>query len=294
METSGGCNYSVSQELQVPAAPQAAFSADRTYGGAPLTVNFTNQSSNADTYAWDFGGAGQQYRDQPSLLPLRRPARYTVSLLTETALGCTDTFTETIEVVAPVTDVSLQSISLLSGEDDGQLRLLLILRNNGTLPLQDFPIRLTVDELLSIEERFEGVLQPGEQISYPLDFSLSGQRNRNNRLRYLCATLDVSGDVRLSDNRGCTSLEERLSVIAPYPNPAGDAVEVSLVLPQSASVQLELLSPKGELVRNWIFSDTQAGLNTFSLEVADLVVGSYLLRIAYQETAQTYRLMVGP
>jgi PKD repeat protein len=293
VETSGGCTYSTSQDLQVPAAPQAAFIADRTYGGTPLTVSFTNQSSGADTYAWDFGGAGSSTEASPSFT-FDTPGTYTVSLTTETSLGCSDTFSETIEVVEPVTDLSLQNISLLSGEDDSQLRLLLILRNNGTLPLQDFPIRLTVDELLSIEERFEGVLQPGEQISYPLDFSLSGQRNRRSQLRYLCATLGVSGDVNLSDNRGCTSLEERLSVIAPYPNPAGESVEVSLVLPQSETVQLELISPRGELLRDWSFSDTRVGLNTFSLEVANLVAGSYLLRVAYRETSQTYRLMVGP
>lgn len=53
-------------------------------------------------------------------------------------------------------------------------------------------------------------------------------------------------------------------------------------------------NPAGEVVRDWSFSDTLTGLNAFSLEVADLVTGSYLLCIAYRETAQTFRLMVGP
>ena len=41
--------------VTVISAPLAAFSASRTNGGVPLTVTFTNLSSGATSYLWDFG-----------------------------------------------------------------------------------------------------------------------------------------------------------------------------------------------------------------------------------------------
>ncbi|MBK8701156.1 MAG: PKD domain-containing protein [Saprospiraceae bacterium] len=50
-----GCSNSITQNLLVVGAPTAAFTQDVTSGCQPLTVQFSNTSSGASQYNWDFG-----------------------------------------------------------------------------------------------------------------------------------------------------------------------------------------------------------------------------------------------
>ncbi|WP_341295335.1 PKD domain-containing protein [Catalinimonas locisalis] len=294
LETSEGCEYTFSQEVSVSAAPQAAFTADVIYGGAPLTVNFSNTSTGADSLSWDFGGEATANEANPSHT-FSDPGTYTVTLEALSDLGCTDTYSETIEVVAPSYDLQLQRISLLSEEDDPNVRLLLTVRNLGNLTVSDFEIAMTLDEVLTITESFEGSIEPGEIINYPLDFTISSQLNQGIDLRYICATLSALADEEdITDNRTCLSLNNDFSVIAPYPNPSAEKIKVDMVLPQKEIVRFSLLTTKGELVENIVFNDTKAGLNTFNIDVSKMITGSYFLQVGYLDRTETYRLMVGP
>jgi PKD repeat protein len=54
--SNNGClTDTVRKQVIVRPAPRANFNIDVDGGCSPLTVNFTNQSSNATSYAWDFG-----------------------------------------------------------------------------------------------------------------------------------------------------------------------------------------------------------------------------------------------
>lgn len=70
--------------------PVSAFTASPTEGEAPLTVNFSNQSSNGATYGWDFGNGKQGAGANPSTV-YQTPGSYPVTLVTTNAAGCTDT-----------------------------------------------------------------------------------------------------------------------------------------------------------------------------------------------------------
>lgn len=294
LETSEGCEYTYSQEVNVPAAPQAAFTADMVYGGAPLTVNFSNTSTGADSVRWDFGGEATANEANPSYT-FSEPGTYTVTLKALSDLGCTDVYSETIEVVSPFSNLQLQRISLLSEEDDPNVRLLLTIRNLGNLTVSDFDIAITLDEVLTITESFEGSIEPGEIINYPLDFTISSQINQDIDLRYICATLSaLPEEDDITDNRTCLSLNNDFSVIAPYPNPSAEKIKVDMVLPQKEIVRFSMLTTKGELVENIIFSDTKVGLNTFNIDVSKMITGKYFLQVGYLDRTETYRLMVRP
>lgn len=60
-------------------APVAAFSISSTSGTAPVTINFTDQSSNSPTsWQWDFGDGGSSTEQNPSHT-YKNPGSYTVS-----------------------------------------------------------------------------------------------------------------------------------------------------------------------------------------------------------------------
>ena len=70
-------SYSASVNAQ---APVASFIADVTAGCAPLSVNFTNTSTGANSYSWSFGNSSTSNVFNPSTLYLS-PGTYTVTLI---------------------------------------------------------------------------------------------------------------------------------------------------------------------------------------------------------------------
>lgn len=71
--------------------PDASFLMSDSFSVCPpLTVNFTNTTTGATTYAWDFGDGNTSIVPSPSNLYIT-PAYYTVSLVATNVYGCKDT-----------------------------------------------------------------------------------------------------------------------------------------------------------------------------------------------------------
>jgi len=82
--------------------PAADFTGSPTFGCGPLTVNFTNASSSAASYLWNFGDGTTSTLQNPSHT-YNNPGVYTTSLTITTTNGCTDTRTRSnyIQVIGP-------------------------------------------------------------------------------------------------------------------------------------------------------------------------------------------------
>ena len=78
--------------------PVASFSSDKTTGCAPLMVNFTNTSTGATSYQWNFGNSNTSTAPNPSTVFLT-PGTYTVKLIAIGAGGVKDSITHTFNVV---------------------------------------------------------------------------------------------------------------------------------------------------------------------------------------------------
>ncbi|AKB34208.1 Chitin binding protein [Methanosarcina siciliae HI350] len=82
-------DYITVSESSTPAEPVAAFTADVTSGTAPLTVNFTDQSTGSPTaWAWDFDNDGNvDSTEQNPSYTYNAAGNYTVNLTVENAAG---------------------------------------------------------------------------------------------------------------------------------------------------------------------------------------------------------------
>ena len=82
----------VVKKITVFPAAATAFSADVTEGCAPLNVKFTNTTTTAISYFWDFGN-GSTYNGQhpPKQVFTSAKSSYTVKLITKSNYGCMDT-----------------------------------------------------------------------------------------------------------------------------------------------------------------------------------------------------------
>ncbi len=97
-----GCEATDSVAVNIVLNPVAQFSADVNSGTAPLTVNFTNTSSNATSYNWDFGDGNEinsaDLSDVTNIF--LNPGSYTVWLVATNGF-CSDSISNLIIVNGP-------------------------------------------------------------------------------------------------------------------------------------------------------------------------------------------------
>ncbi|WP_394698775.1 PKD domain-containing protein [uncultured Methanoregula sp.] len=86
-----------------PPAPEANFTADRTWGTSPLTVRFTDTSTGSPrSWSWDFGDGNTSARENP-VYTYSQPGNYTVTLTAKNKGGSsTKTRSAPVTVLAKV------------------------------------------------------------------------------------------------------------------------------------------------------------------------------------------------
>jgi CHU_C Type IX secretion signal domain/PKD domain len=94
---------------------KAEFTADPTEGEAPLEITFTDKSVRATSYTWKFGDDSISTLPDPGTHKYYIPGEYTVTLVIESELTCTDSATVTIEVVPSM----LQIPNVFTPNEDG-------------------------------------------------------------------------------------------------------------------------------------------------------------------------------
>ncbi len=97
----GGCNDTVSSGISITVLPQptADFSYTNVEGPEPLSgiVDFTNLSSLADNYSWEFGNGTASSEENPTIRYAEN-GEFIVTLIASTIYGCADTLVKPITV----------------------------------------------------------------------------------------------------------------------------------------------------------------------------------------------------
>jgi len=105
--------------LTCPGPPVADFVGSPTSGGVPLTVNFTDQSTGATSWSWNFGDTGTSTLKNPSHT-YTSPGTYTVTLIATNSSGSdTETKVDYITVLPPqppIADFTASSTSISMGD----------------------------------------------------------------------------------------------------------------------------------------------------------------------------------
>jgi len=95
------CSDTVVQNFIVNVKPTADFTLTPISGCPTLTVNFTNASSNATSYNWNFGNGNTSVSTDPTEVFTNTTTAnviYTVNLTASTGFGCSDTHTSIVTV----------------------------------------------------------------------------------------------------------------------------------------------------------------------------------------------------
>jgi gliding motility-associated-like protein len=106
----GACTDSATKTITVLAKPTAAFTAPAPSScNVPHTVAFTNTSSGAVSYQWNFGDGGSSNLANPSHT-YGAFGSYDVTLIATNAFGCSDTLVQTAFVNLQPTDVQINNL----------------------------------------------------------------------------------------------------------------------------------------------------------------------------------------
>ena len=117
-ETVNGCPGAATAQVHIKPQPVANFSADVIEGCEPLVTTFANESTNGDTFIWNFGEAGMPgivdnsatVQNAFEAADADAVSLYTITLLAIDDLGCSDERTVTVEVSpTPVFELALDA-----------------------------------------------------------------------------------------------------------------------------------------------------------------------------------------
>ena len=285
--TDGGCRDSLDTIVHVATNPIASFTTSLNIGSAPLEVSFTNHSSGAVSYAWNFGNATLSALQDP-FVTYTDTGRYTIELVATSIEGCVDTAHGDAWVRIPQFDIALTDLML---SHSGSLYTVGIrLANLSNVPVFGFTMKADFGGDARLLETRTDTLLPGEEKVY----YFNGQYEYKALLgdAFFCAevsTLAGLTEVGLANNKQCRLLGGEFYLSEPYPNPAKDNVVFSVILPEAGEVDLTVSDLMGRTVYHALRSDASSGLNNWSVDVSLLRIGVYTCRAVFQDQAQVKR-----
>ncbi|HZY78384.1 MAG TPA: PKD domain-containing protein [Cyclobacteriaceae bacterium] len=262
-----GCVYSVTKQVVINPSPVAAFNTSIDVGPAPLHVVFTNASTGATAYKWNFNDGNAPKTDASTEYTYNTLGDYTVDLTATSAEGCSRTASKVVSVVVPRDELALEEFSLVQAGTGyrGYIRV----RNNGNYRIGGFSVSYDVGGGVLLKENVTAIINPGQSNM----ILLSNQFLSPSSESYICA--ELQGDTNLVDNKACTVLTNNAVILAPYPNPTDKYLNLETVQPTAGTVRVRLYSSSGGNAYDKTF-DVAAGLSRLTLDVENLSPGMYV------------------
>ncbi|HNQ69103.1 MAG TPA: PKD domain-containing protein [Bacteroidales bacterium] len=288
--TSYGCKYSDQEYIEVHANPVTDFDVTDTWGAVPFQIDFTNNSTNAVTYLWDFG-TGDVSTDKNPYYIYADSGTYVVRLISYSAFGCTDTAEISIRSVIPLMDVVLYDLrNTITGN---YMHSKVYIINNGTLPVNDLDIILNLGDGKVYREVIE-YLAPWQVIDY--SYTVEVYLADAEMPELVCAEAAPPAwegytDINTENNIVCNTDVEKFKVLRPFPNPAKDLLTFEIISSESQNLEILLINGIGETVYQKNITN-HIGYSRQTITTSVFSNGMYYLRIVGSETSQNFKIEI--
>ncbi|OJJ17268.1 hypothetical protein BKI52_31695 [marine bacterium AO1-C] len=259
--------------ITVASDPRAQFSMNQTVPNNTTPLTFTDQSTGATQWEWDFGN-GQTFTGQTPPAQTYTPGTYQAKLKVTSAGGCVDSLVQTFNVV----DCSTWSDAIVMRTD---------VLDIGTTDTLSFSNTAT------------------SAVTYQWDFGNGNTSTLANPLQLFTQIGTYTITLTTQNNQGCSTTSQRtLEVINSFtvglneelkqqiglhPNPGKQQFKLTLpALP--AQAQLQLTNLQGQLV--FEKTDLPRGKQTTTLNLPKLPAGVYLFKVKWEGDFWTTRLVI--
>jgi PKD repeat protein len=284
--TVGGCIYSSGNTINIVEAVKADFIASPETGSPPALITFINTSGNADSFGWNFGDEGTSEESNPTHT-YSGTGTYTVTLSAANNKGCADSKQKTVVISPSAPDAAIIGIAY-ADNPDGTLKITVSIGNNGNTVMKDFPVNVDISDGIVLTEKVSQEVLPDARFNFVLPYSL----HRSTDLTFLCATVDLPGDISTSDNRSCIEFDETLLFLPGYPNPATELVTVEWMGQTEETIQITLLNSMGMMAAQFNVSSVD-GFNRRTIDVRGLGRGVYMLILESANQKTTQHIVLG-
>ncbi len=291
-ETEAGCTGETNGSVEVLALPISNFEASWPFVDPPVELKLTNESEEASAYSWLVDGEEVSTAFEPTIV-LSEIGEYVIELVVSNSLGCADTSSQVATIIIPEYDIAI--VDIYYNRVGSRLELSALIGNNGNVPISSFDMEVQIGRDINYRESVETLIPAGELIEYSLDADFQYVPGRV--LPYTCITLENPNGVGddetdLTNNEVCIGLDrEKATFIPPYPNPAGDVVNLGFVMPREGVVEVEMVSSEGRVVYSRAISLLE-GYEVVEVDLKRFRKGMYYLRYEYEVVQEVFKVVV--
>ncbi|MDH5608832.1 MAG: PKD domain-containing protein, partial [Cyclobacteriaceae bacterium] len=289
--TEAGCQYEITRVVDIFPAPEAHVVLSADYGVVGANLAFENTSTGDSLAQWLLDG---QYigSDRQKQYAFPHEGMFDLRLVVQSADGCLDSMSMPILIAYPEVDLRVRSMRTVE-VDANYVNLVVELKNNGNLPVENFYFEIELDNGIVLREQMVARVNPNQSNTFHLSTDLPYHKNAVTTLCVAVYTTSYeTADLFPVDNEACITLGTVAVIDPPFPNPADQMITIRAVLPYVAPATIELIDLSGRRIINQTIHTGEEGLNTFSLDLQGVERGVYFLRISVAGTAHVSRIVI--
>ena len=285
-----GCVYSLSKNVTINTSPVAAFTSSPEWGVPPLSVQFTNTSTGANSYLWHFNDKTNSTSTQASpTFQFTDLGDYVVDLMATSASGCSSTASGKISVVIPSLDLELKQLQLVKDPVSNGYRIFVTVKNKSNYLLTSVDVVVDISGNALIKETINTSLAPDAEVVQLLNNQILPH---GNLLTYLCASVEVVNDNDPFNNSKCEPIEEETVVFNPFPNPSNGSFRFQWISPATDMAHFEIFNSMGQLAFEQYAESVQVGLNQVQFDLPHLNTGAYYFRFSSGSISKTLPVQI--
>lgn len=285
--TEAGCTYAVARQVPVYLPPVASFSPGKLSGAYPLEVEFTNTSTGATQFHWEFlDGSGATSTATSPNYTFQREGAFDVVLTALNDQECEDTFSTVVTAMAPLPNAEVELITLAENPD-GSTKLIVTIHNKGNTILQDVPLDVNFSGNLTLRQMLEVPILPGARHNIVLNAGILSLES----LHYLCVDLNVDNDLSPAGNKMCRKFGDQILMFPSYPNPTSSTLNLEWISALATTISFTLTDAVGRTILQHR-PLASIGFNHLTMDLGSLQSGLYYLLIQEGDKTTRQRIVV--
>lgn len=274
-----GCKDSLTQTFAVHPLPVANFIFTPQYGNPPLAVSFTNTSSGASSYLWDFGDGSTFTTIVNPLHTYIDTGSFAISLTAMNNFGCEQTKIKIIPILRRLIDVAVMAI--YDTLQNNFLTTSAQIVNLGTTDITSMDIYISVNNGPAIKENKTVSIPSSGIYLYKSNSSIYLE----DAIHFVCLTIENPNhlpDENPANNQLCEALDlSAFQILDIYPNPSNDLITLPLIIPEQRNLNITIYDANGKVVRSVYSGNIDKGLQLITINVSELNSGFYGCKIEY-------------
>jgi PKD repeat protein len=296
--TVSGCSDTTTSVFTVHETPEARFSLTPIYGNPPLEVSFTNLSTKAQQYTWDFGDGNTSVKEDPKHT-YTQSGIFDIILTAHGNKGCHTTYGSKVYTIQPEMDLQIIHIE---GTIDGEWVMpVLEIRNNSNLEVHKVMIEAwlgggsPIREIWSPKDSTDK-LMPGSTKLLPLNAHLFAPNWDPDLRQIVCAKAiipEFPEDTYPDNNTLCAPIYRTFIVRDPWPNPTISHTNIDVIIDYPDDLTVEVFNLHGQSLGQ-IFNDyLKEGLTRITIPLNNnLKSGVYIMVFRYRDHVLMKRLII--